>query len=617
MNGASWTSWVQPLSDTLLQLLWQLGVLGGLAALLLHTLRHRAARLRYAVCAAALLLSLLLAALQFGARWAEAGAQSQPATPAAQPIWGGGAIKAQAPVAMAGEDEQPDPWAGPTPWRQGLAWAWLLGVALMSLRLLAGLACVSRWRRRSLSAPAHWQDCLDQLAQRMGVGRSVALRVLSAGIDVAAGPFTVGWWRPVVLLPVGLLTGLPTPLLEALLAHELAHIRRWDYLAHLLQKAVEALLFFHPVIWWLSRRLRIERELVADALAAELLGAPRQLAEALQALAVVPQAPALAAAAQGGELLQRVRALVQRSPQASAGDEPRLLPALLLLSLLAAALLLPLAGVPRATAQAGSASAEPTAATATAIAGPRLLADLALASRHALVIDADSGEVLLARDAQQAVPIASISKLMTALVVLEAGQDLQQTLRVSRDDVRASPFSSASLRPGQRLSREAALTLMLQSSDNRAAQLLARQYPGGLPAFEQATQDKARSLGLQTAELRHPTGAPASSRASAADVARLLEAAAGQPLIQQAAGAAQARVLIDGQPLESRHSNPLVGAPGWSILLSKTGFTQAAGRCVALQMRQQGRRLSVVLLGAPDAAQRDADLQRIRDALQG
>lgn len=232
-------------------------------------------------------------------------------------------------------------------------------------------------------------------------------------------------------------------------------------------------------------------------------------------------------------------------------------------------------------------------------------------------MDADSGEVLLARGAHEAVPIASISKLMTALVVLDAGQDLQQMLRVSREDMRASPYSSASLRPGQRLSREAALTLMLQSSDNRAALLLARQYPGGLVAFEQATRDKARRLGLQTAELRHPTGAPSSSRASAADVALLLEAAASEPVIQQSAGAARTRVLVDGKPRESSHSNPLVGAPGWSILLSKTGFTQAAGRCVALQMRQQGRRLSVVLLGAPDAAQRETDLLRIRNALQG
>ena len=608
MSGTSWTLWVQPLSDTLLQLLWQLGVLGALAALLLHTLRHSAAHLRYAVCALALLLGLMLAALQFGVRWSEA--QTPPAAPATQPIWGGGAIKAQSHSdAQAQQAEESDPWSTQTPWRQGLAWAWLLGAALMSLRLLAGLACVARWRCRSRPAPAIWQGRLDQLARRMGVGLSVELRLLPAAVDVAAGPFTVGWWRPVVLLPAGLLTGLPPPLLEALLAHELAHVRRWDYLAHLLQKAVEALLFFHPVIWWLSRRLRIERELVADALAAEQLGAPRQLAEALQALAVGPQAPALAAAAQGGELAQRVRALVRRSPPA--GDRPWLLSALLLLSLLIGVLLLPLAGVQSATAQAAVARAAPLAA------GRLLLADLALASSHALVLDADSGEVLLARDAQQAVPIASISKLMTALVVLDAGQDLQQQLSVSSEDVRASAFSSASLRPGQRLSREAALTLMLQSSDNRAAQLLARRYPGGLAAFEQATQDKAHSLGLKTAELHHPTGVPSSSRASAADVARLLEAAASEPVIRQAAGAARARVLVDGKPIESIHSNPLVGAPGWSMLLAKTGFTQAAGRCVALQMRLQGRRLSVVLLGAPDAAQREADLQRIRDALQG
>lgn len=642
LQSSALASWVQPLSDTLLQLLWQLGLLGLLAAALLHALRRASPQARYAVCAAALLMSLLLAALQLGSRWSEAEGVVLPAPLLVQP-----AAMPQAQPPMAGnaldtDDTGPDLWPVLAPWRQALVAGWLAGVLLMAVRLAAGLLCVARWRRQSVPAPAAWQARLDDFARGMALPRPVALRLLPAGVAASVGPFTVGWWRPVVLMPAALLTGLPAPLLEALLVHELAHVRRWDYLANLLQRVVEALLFFHPVVWWLSRRLRAERELVADALAAQQLPSARPLALALQALAEMPSEsasrpePSLAIAAAGGDLLQRVRALMQR-PAPARSPSSQLLSALLLLGLLALTLLLVPPGGVNAAVSAVQRVAEPApvadapdgaTATSTATAAglasaspgrpalPALPTDLPLASPHVLVTDADTGAVLLSRQAQDAVPIASVSKLMTALVVLDAGQDLQQPLEVSRDDVRGAAHSVANLQAGQRLTRADALALMLQASDNRAALLLARSLPGGRAGFEQAAQAQARQLGLQSATLRHPTGAPDSNRASAQDVARLLQAAAAQPLIRQAAGSAQLTVQVDGQPREASHSVPLVGAPGWSILLAKSGFNRAAGRCVALQLQADGRRLNVVLLGAPDARQREADLARIRDALR-
>jgi DNA repair exonuclease SbcCD ATPase subunit len=158
-------------------------------------------------------------------------------------------------------------------------------------------------------APAAWQRRVDVLAGHFGLRRAVVLRV----VDDLDAPVTAGWWRPVVLLPAALLLHMPTDLVEALLAHELAHIRRHDYLVNLLQKAVEAMLFYHPVTWWLSRRIRLEREQVADRLAAEVACSPRGLARALAELSEIQHAgPSLhfAQAAHGGHLMSRIEHLV-------------------------------------------------------------------------------------------------------------------------------------------------------------------------------------------------------------------------------------------------------------------------------------------------------------------
>lgn len=206
------------------------------------------------------------------------------------------------------------------PWLPVLVAVWALGLALMLVRLGGGLLVVRRLRRVGVAAvPPHWQECVTTLAQLMGIRRGVAL--LESGS--IGGLVTVGWLKPVVLLPVGLINGLPVAQLEAILAHELAHIRRHDYVLNLLQSVIEAIFFFHPAVWWMSAQVRLEREHCCDDLAVEALGGDaRPLARALAALAAwqpepcgafgpnAPALPRLSLAATGGALLTRVRRLL-------------------------------------------------------------------------------------------------------------------------------------------------------------------------------------------------------------------------------------------------------------------------------------------------------------------
>jgi bla regulator protein blaR1 len=187
-----------------------------------------------------------------------------------------------------------------------LVGAWLACVAALALRSALGLAWIAR-ARRSGGRNAHWQQRLAHLAARLGIRRAVSLRI----VEALASPITAGWWRPVVLMPAALVARMPPELLEALLAHELAHVRRHDFLVNLLQNVVEILLFYHPAVWWLSRRIRHERELIADSIAAGLTGEPRRLALALSELEKMQFATQrLALAADGGDLAQRIRQLV-------------------------------------------------------------------------------------------------------------------------------------------------------------------------------------------------------------------------------------------------------------------------------------------------------------------
>jgi len=200
------------------------------------------------------------------------------------------------------------------PW---LVQAWTLGICALSLRLAGGLALVARLRRRRLQpASMDLQQRVAALAQRLGVRRAIALRI-SAGADT---PAVIGWLRPIVLLPASALAGLAPDQLEAVLAHELAHVRRHDYLVNLLQSMAETLLFYHPAVWYVSHRIRVEREHCCDDEAVATCGDVTTYASALADLEMLRHSvPGLAMTALGSRssLLHRVRRLLAPSPRAS------------------------------------------------------------------------------------------------------------------------------------------------------------------------------------------------------------------------------------------------------------------------------------------------------------
>jgi beta-lactamase regulating signal transducer with metallopeptidase domain len=266
----SLASLVPALGLALLHFIWQGALIGLLAAAALNVLSNARPQARYAVACVALLacvlmpLATLLSLLAPGLLEADFGSVLA-ATGRDPDVAGDGALAALTPSRAQLHAYLP-----------ALVATWAAGTGLLSLRMALGLAWVRRLRKapRGAAQPA-WQARLDALAEHFQLRRGVALHL----VDSLESPVAAGWWRPVVLLPAGLLTRMPTHLIEALLAHELAHIRRHDYLVNLLQNAIEALLFYHPVVWWLSNRIRIEREQVADQVAADLACAPRTLAK--------------------------------------------------------------------------------------------------------------------------------------------------------------------------------------------------------------------------------------------------------------------------------------------------------------------------------------------------
>ena len=298
---------VPALGRALLHFLWQGALIGLLAAWALRLLRDARPQTRYAVACFAMLLCAMVPTVYVIA---------QLYTPEAADV----AVSAHEGAritgfAIAARDLTPDLASRVDAALPTIVLLWAAGAGALSLRMVAGLLWIQRLRAtRQPPMQQSWQTRLDALAQRFGLRRAVALRM----IDSLSSPVSAGWWRPVVLLPAGLLTRMPADLVEALLAHELAHIRRHDYLINLLQNLAEALLFYHPVTWWLSRRIRDEREHIADRLAAEVTGQPRRLALALSELAewscshtAFPSTPTLAQAAHGGHLMSRIEQLVR------------------------------------------------------------------------------------------------------------------------------------------------------------------------------------------------------------------------------------------------------------------------------------------------------------------
>jgi D-alanyl-D-alanine carboxypeptidase/D-alanyl-D-alanine endopeptidase (penicillin-binding protein 7) len=243
-------------------------------------------------------------------------------------------------------------------------------------------------------------------------------------------------------------------------------------------------------------------------------------------------------------------------------------------------------------------------------------AEIAFSSAHVLVVDEASGEVLLSKDGDSAAPIASLTKLMTAMVVLDAQQDPNELLRIEVADT--NPLHRRGGLPvGAVASRGSLLEIALLASDNRAASALAHHYPGGREAFAAAMQRKIRALGLYSTQIEEPTGLSPNNISSGQDMVKVLRAAARYPGISQVTSQHSRTVLVNGRHWVVRNTNRLVGAPGWNVLLSKTGFTNDAGRCLAMRAEAGGRTVTIVLLGAARPSQRSRDAIAIRRWLLG
>jgi serine-type D-Ala-D-Ala endopeptidase (penicillin-binding protein 7) len=232
------------------------------------------------------------------------------------------------------------------------------------------------------------------------------------------------------------------------------------------------------------------------------------------------------------------------------------------------------------------------------------------------ILDESAASVLAARNEHTAVPIASITKLMTALVVLEAGQPMDQAVTITADDVRGTAGSGSRLAAGHRLSRQDLLHLALMSSENRAAYALCRSYPRGLRACVEAMNKKAAALGMSTAHFVEPTGLSSRNVASPEDLAKLVLAAAGNRTISEYSTSARHTVTIGRHLLEFRNTNLLVANPAWQVDVQKTGYIQEAGRCLVMQAVIDGRPIVMVLLNSYGKYTRIADAKRVRTWLE-
>ncbi|WP_348686047.1 D-alanyl-D-alanine endopeptidase [Aeromonas bestiarum] len=242
--------------------------------------------------------------------------------------------------------------------------------------------------------------------------------------------------------------------------------------------------------------------------------------------------------------------------------------------------------------------------------------DLALSSAAFVVANPRTGEVLSERNANRVMPIASITKLMTALVVLDANQRLSETLTVTMADVDRLKGTGSRLAVGSRLSRADMLHIALMSSENRAASALARNYPGGQRAFVEAMNAKARMLGMWSTQFADSTGLTPRNVSSAHDLAKLVAAASAYPLIRQYSSTEERMVRNGKRQLHYLNSNRLVREGSWPVTLSKTGYIREAGRCLVMATQINREPVILVLLNADTPNSRVADAKRIKSWLE-
>jgi serine-type D-Ala-D-Ala endopeptidase (penicillin-binding protein 7) len=238
--------------------------------------------------------------------------------------------------------------------------------------------------------------------------------------------------------------------------------------------------------------------------------------------------------------------------------------------------------------------------------------ELDLKSSVALVIDQDTNEVLFSKNESAVLPIASLTKLMTGVVVSEANLPLDEVITISQADVDTEKGSRSRLRVGTELSRGELLHLALMSSENRAAHALGRTFPGGLEKFVGLMNMKAKFMGMQDTRYVEPTGLNSQNQSSARDLATLVNYAYGNPQLRELSTSTGYQVAVGNRTLQYNNTNRLVKSPAWDIGLQKTGYITEAGQCLVMQAKVAGRKLIMVFLDSAGKLSRIGDAERVR-----
>jgi len=237
---------------------------------------------------------------------------------------------------------------------------------------------------------------------------------------------------------------------------------------------------------------------------------------------------------------------------------------------------------------------------------------LDLKSSVALVIDQDTQEVLFSKNDAAVLPIASLTKLMTGVVLAEAGLDMGEPITISQDDVDTEKGSRSRLGVGTQLTRGELMLLALMSSENRAAHALGRTYPGGLQHFVQLMNSKANQLGMKSTRYVEPTGLSSNNQSSAQDLATLVAHASNNPLLRQLSTLPDSQIAVGEKTLNYVNTNRLTRNPEWEIGLQKTGYISEAGQCLVMQAKIAGRKLIMVFLDSAGKLSRIGDAERVR-----
>ena len=245
-------------------------------------------------------------------------------------------------------------------------------------------------------------------------------------------------------------------------------------------------------------------------------------------------------------------------------------------------------------------------------AAPKAMNGPGIRSASALIVDATSGEVVFEQRAGLVTPIASVTKLMTALVVLDARQPLDEVIKLTADDHWKGKGAFSHLPTGAKLTRGDLLRLALMASENLAARTLARHYPGGIPSFVNAMNAKAKALGMTRTHFDDANGLSSLNVSSARDLVKLINAASSKPEIREFSTLTTHEVRAGKNMLLYRNTNLLIGKPDWTILVQKTGYTQDAGQCLVMQATINERVVNMVFLNSFGKLTRTADARRIR-----